>query len=286
MIGRFESNRTIGILSRAEKGGYGVLAQAVYDMPQARGLISAAERARSPVILQMLPRTLAWGGKLFLQYCLALAAHSAMVPAAVHLDHARDAKDINFALDLAEDGVKFDSIMIDASEAQVTSFSSPSVLPVLTTVKTDEENISRAKPFIERAHRLGIPVEVELGRVSGSEQGIGEVPVGALINASKAEHFMDALKNLQIKFKGTIPLCLHGTGDLPPDLFRACIANGVSKVNLNLQTREVYTKVLGDAITTAPLPDAIEKSEGAFSKACEEFFTILGSAGKANLERN
>ncbi|KAG2017913.1 fructose-bisphosphate aldolase [Coprinopsis cinerea AmutBmut pab1-1] len=282
-------------------------------MPQARGLISAAERARSPVILQMLPRTLAWGGKLFLQYCLALAAHSAMVPAAVHLDHARDAKDINFALDLAEDGVKFDSIMIDASEAQVTSFSSPSVLPVLTTVKTDEENISRAKPFIERAHRLGIPVEVELGRVSGSEQGIGEVPVGALINASKAEHFMDAtgadilapsignihgrytsppkfhleiLKNLQIKFKGTIPLCLHGTGDLPPDLFRACIANGVSKVNLNLQTREVYTKVLGDAITTAPLPDAIEKSEGAFSKACEEFFTILGSAGKANLERN
>lgn len=41
------------------------------------------------------------------------------MPIAVHLDHATDPEHIELALNLADQGIKFDSIMIDASHAEV-----------------------------------------------------------------------------------------------------------------------------------------------------------------------
>lgn len=48
-----------------------------------------------------------------------LRAKSASVPVAVHLDHATDEDHIELALSLAEQGIAFDSIMVDASHADV-----------------------------------------------------------------------------------------------------------------------------------------------------------------------
>lgn len=47
------------------------------------------------------------------------SAHQASVPIAVHLDHATDPEHLEFALSLAEQGIAFDSIMVDASHAEV-----------------------------------------------------------------------------------------------------------------------------------------------------------------------
>lgn len=41
------------------------------------------------------------------------------MPIAVHLDHATTVEDIDLALGLAEQGIAFDSIMVDASHADV-----------------------------------------------------------------------------------------------------------------------------------------------------------------------
>lgn len=55
--------------------------------------------------------------------CLhATRAHQASVPIAVHLDHATDPEHLELALGLAEQGIVFDSIMVDASHAEVGSF--------------------------------------------------------------------------------------------------------------------------------------------------------------------
>ena len=43
------------------------------------------------------------------------------MPIAVHLDHATDPEHIELALSLAEQGIAFDSIMVDASHAEVTN---------------------------------------------------------------------------------------------------------------------------------------------------------------------
>ena len=43
---------------------------------------------------------------------------------------------------------------------------------------------------------------------------------------------LHSLKDLQDTFKGSIPLCLHGTDQLPDELFQECIKNGISKVGI------------------------------------------------------
>ncbi|KAF5375940.1 hypothetical protein D9615_008273 [Tricholomella constricta] len=282
----FPGNRTLDILYKAEREGYGILAQICYDAGMAIALVRAAERARSPAILQMFPITLAYGGGPFLKFCLDLA-HQASVPIAVHLDHATDPEHLELALGLAEQGIAFDSIMVDASHAE-----------------TDEENIEVARPYVERARKAGIPVEVELGRLEGGEAGLRVISDAKLTNPVKAEAFMKGtgaiilapsignlhgsylnppnfrqsiLQDLNKVFKSKVPICLHGTDELPDALFVECIKNGVSKS----WARDPYAKALGEGLLAKPFPEAQEAATEAFAAACERFFTLFGSVGKA-----
>ncbi|KAF8237298.1 aldolase [Tricholoma matsutake] len=289
-----ENNLTLSILRNAEREGYGVLGQVCYDAPSAIALVRAAERTRSPAILQMFPVTLAYGKGPFLRFCLDIA-HQASVPIAVHLDHATDPEHLELALSLAEQGIaKFDSIMIDASHAD-----------------TDEENIAVARPYIERAQNVGIAVEVELGRLEGGEAGLRMMSDAKLTDPKKAETFIrehvtqanilapsignlhgsyinppnfrqEILKELRKTFRGRgVPICLHGTDELPDILFVECIKNGVSKINVNSWARDPYVKKLADGLQTMPFPDAVEEATEVFAKACERLLILFGSAGKA-----
>ncbi|KAJ7629472.1 aldolase [Mycena polygramma] len=284
------SNRTIQILTQAEKGGYGILSQCCYDAHSVIGLVRSAERMKSPAILQLFPVTLAYGKRPFLQFCLN-AAHQASVPIAVHLDHATDPEHLELALSLAEQGIAFDSIMVDASHAD-----------------TDEENIAIARPYVQRAAKCGIAVEVELGRLEGGEAGLRMISDAKLTNPDKASTFIngtgaiilapsignlhgsyinppnfrqDILKALHSTFAGKIPLCLHGTDELPDELFVECIKNGISKINVNSWGRDPYAKSLVEGLQTKPFQEAVEDATEIFSQVCDCFFKLFGSAGKA-----
>ncbi|OCF33683.1 tagatose-bisphosphate aldolase [Kwoniella heveanensis CBS 569] len=286
-------NRTLEILSKAEAGGYGIVAQTCYDAGMAKGLVRAAERNKSPAILQLFPITLAAGGGPFLQYCLTLA-HNASVPISVHLDHATDAEHLELSIGLAEKGIKFDSIMVDASHAD-----------------NEEENIAIAVPYIKRCVAAGVATEVELGRLEGGEAGLREITGGMLTDPANAEHFMketgahilapsygnlhgsykfiggpkyklEILKDLQQRFKGRIPyLCAHGTDELPDQLWRDLVESGVSKFNINSWARDPYCETLSKSLADKPFPDSEEAAVEAFAKVCDRFMNLLGSAGKA-----
>ncbi|KAJ3785021.1 aldolase [Lentinula aff. detonsa] len=290
-----QGNRTLDILHKAEQGRYGVLAQVCYDAQSIIALVRSAERMSSPAIIMLFPVTLAYGKGPFLQFCLNIA-HQASVPIAVHLDHATDPEHLELAFSLAKEGIAFDSIMVDASHAE-----------------TDEENIALARPYVERARRYGIAVEVELGRLEGGEAGLRMISDAKLTNEKNADMFMkgtgavilapsignlhgsylkppnfrqDILKNLRTMFKGRgIPLCLHGTDELPDELFRDCIASGISKFNINSWARDPYLENLTTSLRAGkPLPDAIEEATEVFAKVCDRFIELFGSAGKAQLE--
>ncbi|KDQ49995.1 hypothetical protein JAAARDRAFT_142624 [Jaapia argillacea MUCL 33604] len=286
----FTGNRTLEILRKAEREGYGILAQTCYDAHCVIGLVRAAERCRSPAIINLFPVTLAYGKGPFLQFCLN-AAHQASVPIAVNLDHATDPEHLELALSLAEAGIAFDSIMVDASHAE-----------------SDEENIALARPYVERARKCGVPVEVELGRLEGGEAGLRMISDAKLTDPAKALTFMngtgavvlapsignlhgsyinppnfrqDILKSLQATFKGSVPLCLHGTDELPDWLFVECIKNGISKINVNSWGRDPYAKALAAGLQSKPFPDAVEEATEVFAKVCERFFNVFQSVGKA-----
>ncbi|PIL35217.1 hypothetical protein GSI_03007 [Ganoderma sinense ZZ0214-1] len=283
-------NRTLAILRKAEDEGYGILAQTCYDANCVVALVRAAEQCRSPAIIQMFPVTLAFGKGPWLQFCLN-AAHQASVPIAVHLDHATDPEHLELALSLAEQGIAFDSIMVDASHAE-----------------TDEENIALARPYVKRAEKLGVAVEVELGRLEGGEAGLRMISDAKLTKPEGTRAFMegtgalilapsignlhgsyingpkfrqDILKDLQSTFKGMIPLCLHGTDELPDELFRECIANGISKININSWGRDPYAKKLAEGLQTKTFPEAVDDATKVFEDICARFFDLFGSAGKA-----
>lgn len=63
-------NRTLRILQAAQKGGYAVNAQVVYDAGQARAYVDACERKRSPGILMLFPISVQQQGGPLLRYCL------------------------------------------------------------------------------------------------------------------------------------------------------------------------------------------------------------------------
>ncbi|KAF8654832.1 hypothetical protein AX16_003352 [Volvariella volvacea WC 439] len=305
------NNRTLSILHKAEKEGYAVIAQACYDAQSAIAVVRAAERARSPAIIQLFPVTLAYGKGPFLRFCLDLA-HQASVPIAVHLDHATDPEHLELALGLAEQGIAFDSIMADASHAE-----------------TDEENTVITRPYVERATKYGIAVEVEMGRLEGGEAGLRMIKDAKLTDPVKAEAFVngtgaailapsignlhgsyinppdfkqDILEALHETFRGKVPLCLHGTDDLPDELFKECIKNGISKVidsnphicallnpsisgqnqiNINSWGRDPYAKALSEGLKTKSFPEAVEEATEVLAKICERFFELFGSTGKA-----
>jgi len=90
------------------------------------------------------------------------------------------------------------------------------------------------------------------------------------------------LKDLQGRFKGRTPyLCLHGTDELSDELFHECIANGVSKVNVNSWLRDAYVAALEKGLQTKTFPEAIDDAIAAMVKEAERFADVLGSTGKA-----
>ncbi|KDN41232.1 aldolase [Tilletiaria anomala UBC 951] len=294
-----KNNLTLQILAAAEEGGYGVIAQCVYDIQSVVALVRACESARSPAILQLFPITMRQFGPLFVKYCID-AAHAASVPISVHVDHAQEDEDIKWILEeLAEkQHIKVDSIMIDASHAD-----------------NDESSIKQAKPFVDKAVSLGIAVEVELGRLSGGEGGIKTADEAILTKPEKAKHFLSELqasmlapcvgnmhgnypsdpvaffkldllseldKAVGYKTPSNAHLVLHGTDDLPDHLFTDCIKRGTVKINVNSWTRNPQLNVWAQEIPKqTALPDVYELGMQVFEKNVKRFFDLFGSTGKA-----
>lgn len=57
--------------------------------------------------------------------------------------------------------------------------------------QTDEENIVLSRPYVEQAHKYGIAVEVELGRMEGGEAGLRTISDAKLTDPTKASIYMN-----------------------------------------------------------------------------------------------
>lgn len=152
-------NRHLQILQAAEDGQYGVIAAIAYNIEQILGLIRAAEKARSPLILQFFPWAITFSGGLLIRTA-ADAAQRATVPVSVHLDHAQDEAIIK----LAADTLPFDSIMVDMSHHE------------------KEDNLSKTTKWVKYCNDRQIATEAEPGRIEGGEDGVTDT---AGLEASK-----------------------------------------------------------------------------------------------------
>lgn len=275
---------TTELLQAAAAGGFAIGAFNVYNLEGVRAVVSAAEAHRSPVMLQLHPGALQHGGQPLIALCLA-AAQRATVPITVHLDHSTSPAAMQEAL-----AAGVTSVMADGSH-----------LPY-------HENVAFTRAMVDLAHEYQATVEAELGRLTGTEDGltvpeyearftdpaqaadfIGQTGVDALAICIGNVHGryrqaprldFDRLATLQRLVP--VPLVLHGASGLPAAMVRQAIVLGVRKFNVNTEVREAYVEALRGCLQAPSTPDLLDlmhRAEVAMQDVVAAKLRLFGSVG-------
>ena len=215
------------IIGPARAAGHGVCAFNVIGIEHAEAIVTGAEAADAPVVLQISENCAAYHGALepIARACLAVA-RSATVPVAVHLDHAGSPELVQTAARLG-----LGSVMYDASK-----------LPY-------RENVHATADIAQWCHGKGVWVEAELGEIGGKNgvhsplartgpdeaaRFVAATGVDALAVAVGSSHAMltrDAALDIgliaRIRHAVSVPLVLHGSSGVPDRDLVAAVRAGM-----------------------------------------------------------
>lgn len=259
-----------------QQDGKGVGAFNVILLEHAEAIISGAQSAGLPVILQISQNAIKYHGALEPISLATLAcATAANIPTSVHLDHAEDTELIRRALDLG-----FDSIMFDGSKLEFN------------------ENIRVSKEMVALAHSYGATIEVELGEIGGKDgvhapgvrtdpseakAFVQETGVDLLAVAVGSSHAMTS-RDAQLDFDlikainevVPVPLVLHGSsGVSDPDL-QSAVRAGMHKINIATHLNHVFSNSIRSALASDPkMVDPRKYIGGARDEVAAEISRLL-----------
>jgi fructose-bisphosphate aldolase class II/tagatose 1,6-diphosphate aldolase GatY/KbaY len=219
-----------------------ILATNFYNYETLKGIVNAVNNRGDSIILQLSESSIRYMGlKTAMAMARACIAEEG-INAWLHLDHG---KDVALAKECIDAG--FDSVMIDGSH-----------LPF-------EENVKITRQVVEMAKPKGINVEAELGYVAklGQEQRfeytkpedaanfIEQTGVDALAVAIGSAHgfykkepklAIGALR--KIYDVTSVPLVLHGGSGIPHPQIVEAIRNGITKINLATEIKDIFMRTL------------------------------------------
>ena len=250
--------RTADLVAAAYRAGTGVVAFNVITLEHAEAIVAGAERAGSPVILQISENAVKFHHGRLRPIATATAAIAAQstIAASVHLDHIEDPE---LLLAIAETGSS--SAMFDASKLDYA------------------ENVAATKAAAVWAHERGLFMEAELGEVGGKDgahaPGVRTDPaeaaafvaatgVDALAVAVGSSHAMPARTAAldfeliaRLRSAVPVPLVLHGSSGVADEDLRKAVAAGITKINvgtlLNVHfTRAVRSHLASDDVVSDP----------------------------------
>lgn len=221
----------------------GLLATNFYNLETLQGVLMAAKALDEPLILQLTQSSIDYMG---LEVAVALGRTGLKqfgVEGWLHLDHGGSVDLVQRCLDAG-----FDSVMIDGSE-----------LPYAENVKITHE-------VVRRAERYGVHVEAELGYVaklgqSHAKQGFTQpseakafvestgvdalaVAIGTAHGFYKEEPHLDIPLLAEIARATPATLVLHGGSGVPEGQLKMAISNGICKVNLATEIKNIFMKTL------------------------------------------
>lgn len=244
---------SVRLMEKASREKYAVPAFNIDNLESAMAVSEIMHEMRTPVIVQMIPRTLKYGGVGVYPAMMRELMADCQVDYALHLDHGSD-------LVLAKKCIAsgFSSVMYDGS-----------MLPF-------EENIKCTKEVTDFALPMDVSVEGELGTIGGKEEGDTDLE-SSYTKVSEAEEFVRRtnVSTLAIGvgtahgvYKGTphinverikeihsaieTPLVLHGASGLSDEVLRACIEAGITKINFATELRQAYTEGIKAEFAKAP----------------------------------
>ena len=277
---------TNDLLHVAQQGGYAIGAFNVYNLEGARAVVNAAEQNNSPALLQIHPAALSYAGPPLVALCLTVT-REAGVPMAVHLDHSVSESAIETAV-----AAGFSSVMADGSHLDY------------------EQNVAFTSEMVAFAHQHGVAVEAELGRISGTEDGLTvsefearftdpdqalsfvertgidalAVCIGNVHGRYQHQPNLDFARLSLIAELVDVPLVLHGASGLPDGMVQESIARGIVKLYVNTEIRQAFLNSMRERFTQEPPPDLVnllEGAVGAMTQFVADKLRLFGSVNKA-----
>ena len=286
------------MFEKSMKEKFAIGAFNVNNMEIIQGIVDAAAKENSPVILQVSSSAIKYARIPYLRKMIEAALEEHDIPIALHLDHGPDFETCKMCIDNG-----FTSVMIDGSKYDF------------------EENVALTKQVVDYAHSKGVVVEAELGKLAGIEDDVNVSDADAMYtDPEQAKEFVErtGCDSLAIaigtshgayKFKGeaklrfdilhkvkelipNTPIVLHGASTVIPELVELCNNNGgnipgakgvpdemlhqaslegVSKINVDTDLRLAMTGAIREVFNNnpevfdprkymAPARDLIEKT--------------------------
>lgn len=226
-----------------------LLATNFYNYETLRGIMEAASALQKPIILQLTKGSIDYMGLHVAVNMAKAALEQYKVEGWLHLDHSESYELVKNCLEAG-----FDSVMIDASE------------------KPLEENIAITKKVVALAAQYNANVEAELGYIaklgqSTETQGFTDpdearyfieqtginalaVAIGSAHGFYKKEPKLDIERLKQIHAATDVALVLHGGSGIPAPDMRRAIENGICKINLATEIKNIFIRTLHTCFET------------------------------------
>jgi len=294
-----------GLLAKARRKGYALLAFNTTNLEVSKAVFAAAEGMKSPLLIQVTETTARYAGLENIFGIVQQLERNAKPPVCLHLDHGKHFPVIKKALALG-----FKSIMVDASKYSL------------------KKNIILTKKVVSLAKRRGCSVEAELGslkRIGSREQNLTDpkeasffvektgcnslaVAIGTSHGAYKfkGKSKLDFERLKEISELVSIPLVLHGASSVPPALIQKCNRNGaklskargvpekdlrrairlgVAKINIDTDIRLAFTAGLREFHARNPKDfdprNALGHAQLLTQKVAEQKIALFDAKGKA-----
>ena len=267
------------MFEKSMKEHFAIGAFNVNNMEIIQGIVDAAAKQNSPVILQASSSAIKYARIPYLMKMVEAALEEHDIPVALHLDHGPDFETCKMCIDNG-----FTSVMIDGSKYDF------------------EENVALTKQVVDYAHAHGVVVEAELGKLAGIEDDVNVADSDAMYtDPEQAREFVErtGCDSLAIaigtshgayKFKGeaklrfdilakikelipNTPIVLHGASTVIPELVEMCNTyggdipgakgvpdemlheasiSGVSKINVDTDLRLAMTGAIRKVLSEDP----------------------------------
>ena len=278
---------------RAQKEGWAIGAFNVDSLDIFKAVCLAAQRKKSPVILEFSQGEVEYFGIRNIVDLINNAREEYAVPILLNLDHAREVEN---CLEAVEAG--FDLIHFDGSGLAI------------------EENIKRTQEVVNAAHKANLTVEGEVNCLPGSSVVHGEEidmeeVKKSFTDPAKAAKFVqetgvDIFAAVFGNVHGTFPtqpeldlgllgkiakvvpttfLSMHGGSGIAADRVREAIGKGgIVKVNVNTELRQAFVDALAEKTSEEPRQYTYYKMAndliGAVAAVVEGKIDVFGSGGK------
>jgi fructose-bisphosphate aldolase class II len=273
------------VVKAAQEHHFAVGAFNTANLEITQAIIWAAEAMHSPIIIQTSEKAIEYATMPELVAMITTLAKESPVPIVFHLDHGRTHDIIYEAIDSG-----YTSVMFDGSH-----------LPY-------DDNVKWTKKFVERAHKKGVSVEAELGKIGGveddvsAEEGLTDpilarefaketrcdalaVGIGNNHGKTKPGEYLHLDVLAQIREQVNTPLVLHGASSTPVDQIKKAIKIGVTKINIDTDLRVAFSdaerKVLKEDKKLYDPRTILTAARDAVKEVVMQKLALFGSATKA-----